>query len=265
MGKPAARKGDMGSNHGAWHPSPIISGSSDVTINGIPAARKGDSLAPHVKPKSSPHGRAIAGGSSTVLINGKPAARVGDAIDCGGKVIVGSGDVTIGDTIVLTKPDDVSLPDIDFGRPQSRKGPTKPTSWQPGTLSASGPVYIEHETTETNEEIEYKDAVVRINIPPKDASGDTFTLSASDGSYSVTKSMQDDLIPGDNYIDLLFTNLDTSKLYKLEHKDAVYNESTVYFDTYNYASMESLSADKKTISNTDAAAVSPHKLLPTSE
>lgn len=68
MGKPAAHLGDMGSNHGAWHPSLITSGSDDVFTNGIPAVRQGDSLAPHVKPKSKPHGRSIGGGSSTVLL-----------------------------------------------------------------------------------------------------------------------------------------------------------------------------------------------------
>ncbi|SHO58929.1 PAAR motif protein [Vibrio quintilis] len=44
------------------------------------------------------HGRAINAGSSNVSINGKPAARVGDAINCGGSVAAGSGDVFIGDT-----------------------------------------------------------------------------------------------------------------------------------------------------------------------
>jgi uncharacterized Zn-binding protein involved in type VI secretion len=96
MGSPAARFGDLGSNHGAWHPSPIIAGSGDVFINGMPAARQGDALAPHVQPNSPPHGRSIAAGASKVFINGKPAARVGDAIDCGGSVALGSGNVFIG-------------------------------------------------------------------------------------------------------------------------------------------------------------------------
>ncbi|WP_395344335.1 type VI secretion system PAAR protein [Ningiella sp. W23] len=96
-GKPAARLGDMGSNHGAWHPSPIIKGSGDVIINGIPAARQGDALAPHTQPNSPPHPRSIAQGAPTVFINNQPAARVGDAIDCGGKIIIGSNNVFIGD------------------------------------------------------------------------------------------------------------------------------------------------------------------------
>ncbi|MGH1485966.1 MAG: PAAR domain-containing protein [Cellvibrionaceae bacterium] len=102
--QPAARLGDIASNHGAWHPSPIIAGSGDVFTNGKPAARKGDAAAPHVKPKSKPHGRNIAEGSGTVFINGKPAARVTDAINCGGDVATGSGDVFIGDDPKLMKP-----------------------------------------------------------------------------------------------------------------------------------------------------------------
>jgi len=114
MGKPAGRLGDIGSNHGAWHPSPITSGSGDVITNGRPAARLGDSLAPHVKPKSKPHGRSIAAGASQVFINGKPAARIGDAISCGGNVSTGSGNVFIGDSPVLNKPSNAELPNIEF-------------------------------------------------------------------------------------------------------------------------------------------------------
>ncbi|MCE2029161.1 type VI secretion system PAAR protein [Sessilibacter corallicola] len=101
--QPAGRLGDTGSNHGAWPPTPIISGSGDVLINGKPAARKGDSLLPHAKPKSPPHGRSISEGSGSVYINGRPAARVLDAISCGGLVCTGSGNVLIGDDPQLEK------------------------------------------------------------------------------------------------------------------------------------------------------------------
>ena len=102
--QPAARIGDTASNHGPWHPSPIVSGSANVLTNGKPAARKGDAAAPHVKPKSPPHGRSISEGSGTVFINGKPASRVTDAIDCGGTIVSGSGNVFIGDNPQLEKP-----------------------------------------------------------------------------------------------------------------------------------------------------------------
>ena len=43
----AARIGDIASAHGCFPPTPIIAGSGDVFINGIPAARLGDAAAPH--------------------------------------------------------------------------------------------------------------------------------------------------------------------------------------------------------------------------
>ncbi|KUI96680.1 PAAR repeat-containing protein [Vibrio sp. MEBiC08052] len=98
----AARLGDNGSGHGCFPATPIIAGSGDVSINGKPAARKGDAILLHACPcpqvPHGIHGRSISAGSANVSINGKPAARVGDAIDCGGSVAAGSGNVFIGDT-----------------------------------------------------------------------------------------------------------------------------------------------------------------------
>jgi uncharacterized Zn-binding protein involved in type VI secretion/3D (Asp-Asp-Asp) domain-containing protein len=92
----AVKVGDTGTAHDGFPPTPVTAGSPDVKIDGIPAARVGDSLAPHSKPKHPPHGRSISSGSSTVLINGKPAALTGGSISCGG-VTIGSGTVNIGD------------------------------------------------------------------------------------------------------------------------------------------------------------------------
>lgn len=96
MSKNAAKVGDIGTDHDGFHPTAIISGSPDVFIDGIPAARVGDPLAPHDKPNNPPHPRSIASGSSTVFINGKPLAITGGSVDCGG-VIIGSGTVIVGD------------------------------------------------------------------------------------------------------------------------------------------------------------------------
>ncbi|KHT39931.1 S-type Pyocin domain-containing protein [Pectobacterium brasiliense] len=98
----AARLNDIGSGHDCFPETPIIEGSSDVIINGQPAARQGDAVLLHGCPcPNTPHGvhsRKIAEGSSTVIINGKPAARIGDGIHCGGVIVSGSGNVIIGDT-----------------------------------------------------------------------------------------------------------------------------------------------------------------------
>lgn len=96
MSKAMVLLGDMGSDHEGFPPTPVIAGSPDVLINGKPAARVGDPLAPHSKPKHPPHPRTIAAGSGTVMINGKPAAITSGAISCGG-VTIGSADVVVGE------------------------------------------------------------------------------------------------------------------------------------------------------------------------
>lgn len=103
-----------GGHHGP--PTAIITGSSNVFINGLPAARQGDMLAPH-----HPGTRTITEGSGSVLINGMPAARVTDAVDCGGTIATGSSNVFIGDNPVLVAPSDASLPDIEFDHHRTRK------------------------------------------------------------------------------------------------------------------------------------------------
>ena len=73
---------------------PIIQGSDNVKVEGLPAARKGDAIQAH---GDSPHRNPkIAEGSSKVNINGKPAARVGDAASCGHSISGGASKVNIG-------------------------------------------------------------------------------------------------------------------------------------------------------------------------
>jgi uncharacterized Zn-binding protein involved in type VI secretion len=93
----AARKGDTGSGHGCFPPTPAITASADVFIDGIPALRQGDAIAPHACPNTPPHPRSVSAGSATVYVNGRPLARTGDAIGCGGSVSAGSPTVTADD------------------------------------------------------------------------------------------------------------------------------------------------------------------------
>nr|VVV06126.1 hypothetical protein AW0309160_03610 [Aliivibrio wodanis] len=92
----AVKVGDRGTDHDGFPATLVTGGSPDVKIDGMPAARVGDPLAPHSKPKHPPHGRKITSGSATVFINGKPAAITGSTISCGG-VTIGNGTVNIGD------------------------------------------------------------------------------------------------------------------------------------------------------------------------
>lgn len=87
--------GDIGTQHDGFHPSPIISASSNVFIDGRPVARQGDVLMPHIKPFNPPHPRSIASGVGSVLVNGKPIAVGGSKIICGGEVKASSS-VTVG-------------------------------------------------------------------------------------------------------------------------------------------------------------------------
>lgn len=81
-------------------------GPFNVYINGLPAAKLGDPVSPHLmpnpktkKPPCIPHlGVVIIEGSTTVWINGLNAARMGDAVGpmCT-SIQSGSPDVWIGD------------------------------------------------------------------------------------------------------------------------------------------------------------------------
>jgi uncharacterized Zn-binding protein involved in type VI secretion len=69
---------------------PVINGSSDVLIGGLPAARVSDELTCVGPPD------VIVMGSPTVLINGLPAARLGDQTAHGGVIVGGFPTVLIG-------------------------------------------------------------------------------------------------------------------------------------------------------------------------
>ena len=67
-------------------PGVVTEGSGNVSVGGLPAARKGD--------RTDGDG-AIVEGSSNVFINGKPAATMGDRTGCGGVTVGGGGGVFI--------------------------------------------------------------------------------------------------------------------------------------------------------------------------
>lgn len=84
---------------------PIINGSTLVTVEGLPAARKGDNGV-HAA-CCGPNTFIVAEGDPEVLIEGKPAARIGDKTDhCGG-----SGEIISVETLPTPTP----LPNEEFG------------------------------------------------------------------------------------------------------------------------------------------------------
>lgn len=92
---PAARLGDMSSHGTPLGPGP---GSHNVMIGGRPAWRVASDF--HVCPLITvlvPHvGGVVVKGSSTVIINGLPAARIGDTIsEVGPPNFIVSGEPTV--------------------------------------------------------------------------------------------------------------------------------------------------------------------------
>jgi uncharacterized Zn-binding protein involved in type VI secretion len=74
-------------------PGSILTGSSNVLVEGERAAFLGSTITPH---GSGAHSSArVIEGSSTVFINGKQASRQGDKTSCG-HVLTGSTTVLIG-------------------------------------------------------------------------------------------------------------------------------------------------------------------------
>jgi uncharacterized Zn-binding protein involved in type VI secretion len=93
--KPAARMTDMHTCPQSDGPvphvgGPILSGSPDVFIGGLPAARVTDKVTCVGPPDT------IIVGSPSVFINGLPAARMGDQTAHGGVIVTGLGTVLIG-------------------------------------------------------------------------------------------------------------------------------------------------------------------------
>lgn len=71
----------------------IISGSPDVLVNGLPAARLGDGVQGHGLGEHS--GPTLMTGSPNVFVNGIALCREGDSASCG-HTASGSSDVTSG-------------------------------------------------------------------------------------------------------------------------------------------------------------------------
>lgn len=89
----AARLGDIGIHCGSYS---IATGSPNVLINGIPAARVGDVSTPHVGPGCKvTHVSSVVTGSPNVLVNGRPLAHVGSTMLACTVVMTGSPNVRV--------------------------------------------------------------------------------------------------------------------------------------------------------------------------
>lgn len=77
---------------------------------------------------------------------------------------------------------------------------------------------------------------LRIDIDPDDSDNwdDRFKLFSSDSSYCQTKTVKDDQIKGDEYVDLHFTDMDQTLSYSLE-VDSGEGETCLVFEDLPYA------------------------------
>lgn len=223
---------------GCPHPGvgPAISGSANVFINGMPALRV-DDVGIHAVCCGSNTWSAQQG-SATVFINGKAAFRRDDPTrHCGGtgKLIEGSGNVNVGgassgggghggsspagdgkavSTANRAPPSHgaATPSESDAAKPSSPVAASPPQAASgaaAATASAKGVT-----RREPNKELRFH---VRLAIDPNDArtNDDRFTLFAGQ-SYRQVKTIRDDMVRGDRFVDLEFSALIAGLDYSLE-------------------------------------------------
>ena len=88
LGKAAARIGDTAGGT-------IITGANSVVGEGAAIAHIDSSISTHGHGNHS-HTPVVVAGSSNVLVEGKPAARIGDKTSCIHDITTGAGSITIG-------------------------------------------------------------------------------------------------------------------------------------------------------------------------
>ena len=84
---------------------------------------------------------------------------------------------------------------------------------------------------------------IRLDVTPEEAAdvGDRFVLTSTDGSYSKEKTVKDDQVPGDAYIDLRYTGLSREKSYTLKVKTSA-GASLTLFENAPYDDLAGLSS-----------------------
>lgn len=90
----SARLHDFDSGHGCHPPRPNASASGNVFVNSRGFHRITDSWESHCC--STCHGANTSSGSNSVFVNGLAAARIGDSVSCGSFIMTGSTNVFTG-------------------------------------------------------------------------------------------------------------------------------------------------------------------------
>jgi uncharacterized Zn-binding protein involved in type VI secretion len=93
----ACRLTDSSTGHGCFPPTTVNGGvASKTSIEGLMAAVVGSSHPPHSCGTTVHAGRTISSGSAKTTIEGIPAARIGDSISCGDVMGQGASKTFIG-------------------------------------------------------------------------------------------------------------------------------------------------------------------------
>ena len=88
--------GNTVGGHGAYPPTKVLTGSTDVFGESIGVCVDGSDLGLHTQsPQEPPHKIAAANGSDDVMINDKPVTRLGDATSCNGIMMEGASSIII--------------------------------------------------------------------------------------------------------------------------------------------------------------------------
>ena len=90
----ALRLSDQSTGHDGWPPTPAVTSSGNVFINGLGAVRISDQYQPHTHLNHT-HTPIQSKGSPNVFINGLAAARIGDELSCGDMSAQGSSNVFV--------------------------------------------------------------------------------------------------------------------------------------------------------------------------
>jgi hypothetical protein len=90
--------------------------------------------------------------------------------------------------------------------------------------------------------------VIRIDVDPEQVSSqdDRFVLKCGDGSYHEEKTIEDDLIRGDQFVDLHFSGLRLKKSYTLEVIPGAAAEAYTVFENVPYEELANLYAAEGT-------------------
>ncbi len=93
--------------------------------------------------------------------------------------------------------------------------------------------------------------ILELHIDPEtvEAQDDSYTLYTEDGSYSVTKTAQDDIKENDTYLTLLFTKIDPALNYSLSIDPGDDGEPYYYFE--NLLGEQLLEPEKEITRNTN--------------